>query len=219
VVVGADRLAAFVTARVVANSMTTSAEQNGVTLTDARVAVHGFPFVTQLLSREMSHVTGTLAEAQMGGYRVRDVELEAWGLSPNSPWHARHIEVSTLLPYSTFENVIAEQIGASVTLGYSRTVPGSAYIATEIFGLQIGVDLEPVVTSPTRLGVRIRGVTVGGLSVHVDALPFGLADRIGAISLPLSLPSGVSFYRVIATTAGFRLTAQANDVSLATLFQ
>ncbi|ACZ29127.1 hypothetical protein Xcel_0086 [Xylanimonas cellulosilytica DSM 15894] len=211
--VGADRGAAWATSE----SVTAAVERGGTDVVDADVQIHGFPFLTQLAAGSLERVTASLERGSFGGYGVSDVSIDARGVRPRSPWTTRQASADGVVAFDTIAAVMSERLGTDVTMGPAPGDPGAITLGTSVTVLGAAVDVSAVVLPDVvdgELAVQVRGVSVGGADVAVDALPGGLGDRLSGLRIPLDLPDGITLVGARGETDGVRLTIDARDVAL-----
>lgn len=213
---GVDRAAAWAVGR----GVTTAVERGGSDVSGAEVTIHGFPFVTQLTDGSLDRVTATLGAGSFGGYAVSDVSVEARDVEPRSPWRTGRATADGVVAFDTLGAAVTEQLGAEVTVGPAPAEPGAVTLAMPLTVLGSAVDVAAVVLPDVvdgALAAQVRAVTLGGVTVDVDTLPGGLADRLAGLRIPLRLPDGVTLVRARGEPDGLRLTLEGRDVALASL--
>lgn len=185
---------------------------------EPEVDVHGWPFVTQLISGDFQEVqvtsgrAGTAEGLQVDSVdaRLREVSLPLGELISGTPAvEVGSVTVTGVVPYSTVSRVLAGQLGSgfsdldvthrsgdTVTLGGSyRGLPVEVPVRVRLNGTQVvfAVPEDAAASSPALAAVA-RLVSV---RVAVPVLPYGIRVR----SLEV-------------TDGGLRLGASATDVRL-----
>jgi len=215
--VGLDRVAVWVASRVVTGAITSAAADEGAHLDGASLTIHGFPFLTQVAGGQLNQVTATLDAGDFGGFRVADVQIDVRGVSPRDPHLAESAQVRLLVPFGSFESLIADQVGANVQIS-GGDQPGTATIATTLFGLNVGGVVTPLVIGPSTIGLTIESFTLAGLTVRANSLPFGIGDLFTNLTIPLDFPDGLYVVTVNATENGLSLAAEGHRIELLNLF-
>jgi hypothetical protein len=195
-------------------------EHGGSGVSGAEVTIHGFPFLTQLARGSLARVTATLDSGSFGGYAVSDVRVAARDVDPRSPWHAGHATADGVVAFDTVGAAVGEQLGTRVTVGPAPADPGAVTLAMPVTALGTSVDVVAVVLPDVvdgALAVQVTAVSLGGVTVDVSALPAGLADRLGALRVPLRMPDGVTLVAARGEPGGVRLVLDARDVALGSL--
>ncbi|MCL1899617.1 MAG: DUF2993 domain-containing protein [Promicromonosporaceae bacterium] len=214
-VVGADRLAAWWVGREMTNQLTSAARQHGGDLDGASVTIHGFPFLTQLLDGgDLDHVSARLAAGTFGGFQVRDVVVDARGLEPLDPFTVETANVTALLPFAAVEGLIAEQVGAAVSL--SDAGGGNLRLTTSLAGFDVGAIVAPT-ARPHAIDIAVVNFVIAGATVGADSLPPGVGGHFVGLSVPLQLPTGITLVAAGATPGGLSIAAQGRNIALANL--
>jgi hypothetical protein len=186
----------------------------------AQVTIHGFPFLTQLASGSINHVTGQIDSGRFGGYDVADVSIDAVDVDPQDPYVARSVRADGLLGLGPVQEAMSEAVGADVQVEQASddSTPGGALALTvPVGGLDLTATVTPTATDGSTLGIDVQEVALGGASVAVDALPGAVADVLTGIQVPLDLPEGVSLAGTSVEPGGLRIELDAVDFALAEL--
>lgn len=210
--VGADRLAAFGAARLVAAQVRTSA---GLASTPG-VDFAGFPFLTQVASGDYGHVVVTARQVASGPVRLAWIRADLFGVRfPPSHLVGGHLGSvpvsagtgSVLIGYADLA------AGAPAGARGLRFSPDGPYVrlsgAVRAGKATVDVDVDATVTARGRVitftpvdgTVRVGASTVprGPVSVDLGALPFGVQLTSAAVR-----PDGVRFS---ARSTGFVIGA------------
>lgn len=206
--VGADRVAHRVA--------TDEAEQQLVAegFTDPQVDVGGFPFLTQLLSRDFDSVDVESASVERDGLRAEDLTATGSQVSAPSggPVTARSLTGEATVTYAEvlrrvgLPGLALEQAGdRRVRLTRDVTVLGRTLSVTAVG--RVHAEGRRLRVEPTRYELADGG-TVGG---DLEAV---LADEF-AVTYPLrELPDGLSVERITAGRDGFVVRVTGEDVDL-----
>lgn len=187
----------------------TAFEQEADDVAGARVDITGFPFLTQLIGGELTHVTGSADTASFGGYAISDLRVEADGVGTSAPYPIASGTASGVLAASSLQDVIAEQAGLDVGVTASGDVLSLAF---DLLGAEITVDVTPRVAGPGELAVDVVAVRTGLGVVSVEDLPSGIAGALSDLRVPLDLPDGVTLDAVSVADGGVRVAVVGTDV-------
>lgn len=177
------------------------------------VDIKGFPFLTQLLSGTLDHVTATSAGATFEGVPVTDVAIDATRVNVRPPAgqqpSAGHATVVATIPTASLEKVVKDGTGLTVQLA----VDGSTVKASgNVFSLPMVLTLAPRVDSG-KLLVDAQDLTLGGRKITPESLPGAVRDQVKDIEIPLQgLPSGLALSRAEVVPSGLRVTADGTNV-------
>lgn len=175
------------------------------------VAIHGFPFLTQLLARSLDDVDAAAEGVTLEGVDATDVRLSARDVGLVAPYTVGDARLEATLPPASLERVLAERTGLDVTL----TVDGDALRASgDVLGLDLSAALVPRVEGGTLL-VDLVDVALGERTLDVSDLPGGLGDAASDIPVPVEgLPEGVVLTSAAIVPDGVRVSARGTDVVL-----
>ncbi|MDR2722185.1 MAG: DUF2993 domain-containing protein, partial [Cellulomonadaceae bacterium] len=172
--VGTDRAAAWF----VGNSVESAVTLGGSDVQGARVDIHGFPFVTQLLRRDLNHVTLSLDSGAFGSYEFHNLTIDLHGLTPHPPWQAQQVEADTVVSYATVGQLLSQQLDREVDVAVAEE-PGAVRASTEFVVLGAAVPVEvvfvPAIDAPRTVTADIRTVSLAGMEMDVSALPGPIA--------------------------------------------
>lgn len=180
--------------------------QAGIEGLDApTVTIDGFPFLTQVLAGELSHVTVTAPTATIDGLRLEDIDVRLTGVSTDRPTTARTARLTARVPVADLDEVLV--------LPVDLTVDGDALVTSvTVLGLALDVFLDPR-PAGRAIEVDVTGLSLGGVSVSADELPTALRDQLQGLRVPIDgLPEGLELTDVTVAPDGVHLTAQGTDV-------
>lgn len=207
----ADRVALVLAEREVATRLTGYVDVAG----EPEVSIAGFPFLTQVVSREVDDVRATAPSAAAGGVRLDDVEVRARGVSLTRPPTARELELTGTLPQAALQELLdARGLDLTVTTG-----PDGLRLGTELLGQNLQVLTTPVVTGTgTGTGLQLRTVslTLGGARVDAASLAALLGDDLLTFDVALpELPLGLTLAAASPQDDGVRLALTGEQAVLA----
>ena len=203
-----DRGAAWAAGRV-ASSRADAAGAAG-----ADVRVRGFPFLTQLLRRDVQRLTLTARSVTRGGVGVQDVSGELRDVRPTS-WtavRAGSVAVRATVPFAELERRAGLRAGSlsgaggtTLQVRLSTSVLGRSERAVVTAGVSLHGD--DVVVTP-------RSLALGGLPGDASLLSL-VRDRLTVRVRVPALPRGVRLTGLAVLPAGVRVDAAGTDVVLA----
>lgn len=212
-VVAGDRIAA----KVAADQAEKRLVREG--FTDPSVGVHGFPFVTQLLSRDFDEVT--LQAASLRRATSRGVTAQADSVTAtmrgvtapsNADVHVRTAVVSGTIRY----DVIEAAVGLS-SFQLSKGSGDEVRVRREVRVLAKNYTVAGrgrIEAQGTRLRIVPTNVVVEGSGPVDDAVTRLLGDRLTVSYRIPNLPEGVRVDKVTAVAEGLRVDASGRDVVL-----
>ncbi len=203
--VAADRVAVGVAERRAVTEVGSDARVVGT----PEVHIHGFPFLTQLVGRSLSDVSGSVDGLTLTDLSLTDVTVDAHGVALASPVTAAEIHVVGTVPVGSLERLVRDQLDLEVTL---TTVDGELVVAGQVIGLPVAARLVPRVEDGA-IRADVSAVELDGLTIDPAMLPGDLAGRLSALSVPVDgLPAGLSLTGASVVDGGVRLSAAGTDV-------
>lgn len=221
----ADRVAAWVAQRAVAEHVATELASYQVNSQPPEVTVGGWPFLTQVAAGRFSSVTLRLRDVGSGGLQLPLVELVASGVTADA---------STLLEQQG--TIQADRVDGSATIGYASVTALTEFPELE---LSAGTDGQLRVRLPTTMAgqpVTVTGSAVAEVAdgvIRIQAGELGvegqdepppgappvLADVAQRLSVEVPLPPlpyGLTVESVRAESSGLVVSVRAANVPLAT---
>lgn len=225
VFVVADRVAADVAERAIANQVRQEMAKQEIRSSSPEVGVGGFPFLTQVFAGRYESISILLRDVQgpAQGRTVRVPELEV---------QARNVTATIQTLRSGQGEVVAESVTGTATISYGTV---AAFIDQEGLTL-VERDGKLAVTAPldvlgqrvtvrgtadltiddNQVAIRFAELTADGLPANptAQALVNAYAQQI-SVRVPLpTLPYGLEIQEVRALPEGLAVTASAQDVPL-----
>ena len=204
--------------RVAAKFATDEAQRRLVAagLTSPRVDVHGFPFLTQALTRHFDDIEVTATSAEVGTGRADDISGTAQDVEvPSSgPATAGRLNATGTIAYAEVLQQV-DQPGlrlsnagnGQVELRRDVSVLGLTYSA--VARGRVEPQGDRLLVTPT--SVELAGG--GAIDARISSL---IKDRF-AISYPIrGLPDGVQIDRITPSSDGFVVDVSGRDVRLVT---
>lgn len=181
------------------------------------VTVRGFPFLTQVLRRELSRVDVDAAGVTIEDTQNLDVELTLRHvrLLDGYRGRARELDGSVLVPYDELARVVRETGGIGITLGYGGT-PDTIALRASVAGPAGDVDVVAfgaLRLSGSRLTMRPTRFEVNG--EPADPIVAQLARHQLELDVRIPrIPGTISFESLHATEAGLRIGIAGRNVSV-----
>jgi hypothetical protein len=224
VLVVADRVAAWVAGRTVADQVATELASHQVDSAPPEVSFHRVPFLTQVAAGRYESVTLRLREVGSSGVKLSLVELNATGVTASA---------TTLIEREG--PIEAERVTGTATVGYASVtdlagMDGLSLSADGDGGVRVRLPADLLGVEATLAGTAEVTVDGGVISLRVTELaveePSGLPGDAGplldeiaqrlSVDVPLPpLPYGLSVESVRAAPSGLAVTVTATDVPLA----
>ena len=172
--------------------------------------VEGRPFLLQVATGRLDHVTVTAAHLSLDGTDVTDAHMDAAGVTIRSPYTARDVTATGTVPTAAIQQRLTAK-GLEVTVavaGHDLRASGT------VLGLPWSVMLTPVAAGD-RVTVDPTSADVAGVQVAADALPASVKDVIAGVDVPVSgLPQGLAITGAQVVAAGVEVTMTGRDVVL-----
>jgi hypothetical protein len=201
-------------ARVVAqNVMATKIEQQGLSSKPA-VSISGFPFLTQVASKNFQQVTITATNLSAGPVTVTSVSATAHGIRLNSyafnSGTISQLSGTAFISFSSLGNALTQQVGPLGSL-----LNGAGLNLTQAGPGEVKATIDLVVTSGSATW-RISRLSGNRLNVHLvgsSGLPSSLLSSIQDVTLQLpKLPLGLTIDSIDVTPQGVTGRVSGHDV-------
>jgi hypothetical protein len=188
-------------------------EQQGLT-SKPDVTIDGFPFLTQVASKDLRRVTVTASNVAAGPVTITTINATASGIRPSSYAFSSgtisSLSGTALISFASLANTLATQFG---TLG--SLLKGAGLQLTYGGPDEVRATLNLLVTSGSatwrvsRLSGNALTVTLAGSS----GLPTTVVDSIQSLTLQLpKLPLGLAISSVSVTPSGVVGDVRGRDV-------
>jgi len=181
------------------------------------VTVHGFPFLTQVLRRELTSVNVEATGVAIGDTENLDVDLSLRDvrLLDGYRGRAQELDGTVLVPYDELARLVRETSAVDVNLGYGGA-PDTIAIRTSIAGPAGPLDVVAfggLRLSESRLTLRPMRFEVNG--EPADPIVAGLARDQLALNVRIPrIPGMVSLESLHATEAGVQIGISGQNVSV-----
>lgn len=193
---------------------------------DPRVAIHGFPFVTQLPGGVLDHVTVRSERVAVRGFDLGEVRLELYDVEwRGARHHVRHLQVVGTLDVAGIAAALQRQGVPVANLAvHGPRSPGQAGTVSfdrTYLGIRATIELAVQYDGAARqLVLHPVGASVAGLSVGIDALPAPIRSAIDSYRLDVGgfgvtdLPYVSQLDAVRVTDAGLEVSGHGDGVDL-----
>jgi LmeA-like phospholipid-binding len=201
-------------ARVEAESVVASKiEQQGLT-SKPQVDIHGFPFLTQLASKDFRQVTITAHNVTDGSVTITAINANASDIRLNSYAFSSgtigSVSGTALISFDSLGNAITSQVGALGSLLHGAGLKLSDAGPDEV---RATVNLVVTSGSATWRVTRLSGNSLGIQLVGSSGLPQSLLSSIESRTVQLpKLPLGLMINSIAVTPSGVVGTVSARDV-------
>jgi hypothetical protein len=212
VLVAADFIARAVAESVAAGEIKSQAKLSS----KPAVSIEGFPFLTQLASRDFSRVKIRISDLKEGPVSFTTVDATATGVKPNSFAFKRltisHLFGTALIDFASLGNTLTSEIGP---LG--KLLNGAGLDLSAAGPEEVKASLNLIVTTGSATW-RITRVSSSELNVRLVAssgLPSGLLGSIQNVNIHIpNLPLGLTIDSIRVTSAGVVGTISGSHVVL-----
>jgi hypothetical protein len=192
--VGADRVAAAVAENEMASQVQTSMHLSG----QPNVNIQGFPFLTQLIGRDLHTVVITGSNLKDGQLDLTNINVTAHGLHIHGLKSASIDRLGGTVTITLASIANAANLPAQVTL--RPTGPHTVQATVGALGLSATVTAEVTESAGNQIHVHV---------LNGSGLPFPTDFDV---PIP-SLPQGVSINSVIVTSAGVQVAFSGTNTS------
>lgn len=195
------------------NVVASKIEQQGLN-TKPDVTIHGFPFLTQLASKDFRQVTIKADNVTDGPVTITSINATASGIRVNSYAFSSgtigSLSGTALISFAALGNTITKQVGELGAL-----LHGAGLKLTEAGPDEVRATVNLVVTSGSATW-RVTRLSGDALSVHLvgsSGLPTSLLGYIQNLTVQLpKLPLGLTVDSVSVTPSGVVGALSAHDV-------
>jgi hypothetical protein len=202
-------------ARAVAESVMASKIQQQGLPSKPSVSIGGFPFLTQVASRDFSHVTISAASVPAGPVTISTINATATGIRLSSYAFSSgtigNLSGTALINFSSLADTLTTQFGPLGSI-----LNGAGLNLTDAGPNEVRATLDLLVTSGSAVW-RVTRVSGNTLNIHLvssNDLPSSLLGSIQDLNLQIpKLPLGLTIDSVSVTPSGVVGRVSGHDVS------
>lgn len=154
------------------------------------IAIDGFPFLTQVASKDFSHVTVDIHGLNQTGVPITDLHVDLYGVHVNSSYNggtADTMNATAQLSYADISSEVTKEAGigqVTVSEGTGGQLKASYSIVGVTVSASVAVSLQPdnnikltsgaVQTPLSGLGISIPNTSGFTVTFPLGTLPFGI---------------------------------------------
>jgi hypothetical protein len=212
VLVGLLIAADFGAKAIAENQVASQIQKQGVSQKPS-VSIAGFPFLTQVISRDISSMRISWVDLPEGPVTFKSINAVLNGVHINSSFNGATVSQLTgtaLITFGALSNAVSSQVGALGALG------GAGLTLTDAGPNEIKASLDLVITSASATWrvTRLSGNRLNIQLVASDGLPSQLLDSVRNITIPLSgIPLHLQIQSVSITPNGVVGTLTGQNVT------
>jgi LmeA-like phospholipid-binding len=178
------------------------------------VSIEGFPFLTQVISRDFSDIKISSSNITEGPLQIASVNATMSGVHVSTSFKSGHIDhlIGTIdVTFTALANAMTSQAG-----GLASALGGQGLTLSQAGPNEVKTSFDLVVVSGTAIW-RVTRTGHNNINVHLVSttgdLPSGLLGSIGDINLPLpALPVGLTIQSISVTPNGLVGTVTGHNV-------
>jgi hypothetical protein len=178
------------------------------------VSVKGFPFLTQVATRDLKDIEISSNRVKAGPVVIKSLDADMKNTKVDSSFSGGtvgHLDGSGLISFGGLSNTIGNLAGGgplTSLLGSGLTLSSAGH--NEI---KAKVDLAVISGSAVLKVVRVSGTKLKVQLVSSHGLPSELTDELKNLTVPIpSLPLGLKIQSVSVTSAGISIHVIGNNV-------
>ena len=177
------------------------------------VSIEGFPFLTQVISRDFKDVTISSSNITEGPLLIQSINATMNGVHVNSSFNGGSVDSlnGTLsVTFAALANAMTSEAGGLGSLG------GAGLTLSQAGNDEVKATLNLVITSGTAVW-RVTRTASGDISIQLvssSGLTSSLLSGLGNITIPLPhLPLGLTIQSINVTSSGLVGTVTGHNVS------
>jgi LmeA-like phospholipid-binding len=205
--VAADR----VTAAVTESRLAAKIQQSQHLSKKPSVSIDGFPFLTQVISRNFGHATVDISDLDAQGVLISHIHADLRGVHVSSGYDRATVDSLTstaTLTYAEVSTTLTKDAGigqVQVSQGGATNQVKAAY---RLLGIDVSADVDVSVHSGNILEFR-------AVKLHTPAGSVGLDANLFDVKVPISgLPFGMQLSGLQVTSTGVDIAATGKNVLL-----
>lgn len=194
------------------NEVATQIQKQGISQKPS-VSIAGFPFLTQVISRDVNSMQISWHDLQEGPVTFKSINAVLNGVHINSSFNGATVSQLTgtaVITFGALSDAVSSQVGALGALG------GAGLTLTDAGPDEIKASLDLVITSASATWrvSRLSGNRISIQLVDSNGLPSQLLDSVRNITIPLSgIPLHLQVQRVRITPNGVVGTLTGQNVT------
>ncbi len=212
VLVGLLVAADFGAKAIAENEVATQIQKQGISQKPA-VSIAGFPFLTQVISRDVNSMQISWHDLQEGPVTFKSINAVLNGVHINSSFNGAtvsHLTGTAVITFGALSNAVSSQVGGLGAVG------GAGLTLTDAGPNEITANLDLVITSASATWrvTRLSGNRLNIQLVDSNGLPSQLLDSVRNITIPLSgIPLHLQVQSVSITANGVVGTLTGQNVT------
>ena len=212
VLVGLLVAADFGAKAIAENEVATEIQKQGISQKPS-VSIAGFPFLTQVISRDINRMQISWHDLQEGPVTFKSINAVLNGVHINSSFNGATVSQLTgtaVITFGALSNAVSSQVGALGALG------GAGLTLTDAGPDEIKASLDLVITSASATWrvSRLSGNRISIQLIDSSGLPSQLLGSVRNITIPLSgIPLHLQVQSVSITPNGVVGTLTGQNVT------
>jgi hypothetical protein len=204
IVVALDRIGVVVAE----SEMASKIQQEQKLAQKPTVSISGFPFLTQVASRDFSHVTVDIHGITASGFTISDLHADLTGVHVSSSFNSAKVDTlkaTAALNYTDLDAALAKQID----VGSVKVTPGTGNelnATYDLLGVSVTASITPLLLTGNVLELKAGGIS-GPLGISVSD-GFDYKYSLG------SLPFGIQLTSLDVTSTEVAVSATGHNVPL-----
>lgn len=205
--VGADRVAASITEDRLAAKIQSSQHLSQ----KPSVSIGGFPFLTQVASRNFGHATVDIADFTSGGVPIAHIRADLTGVHVSSGYNSATVDTlvgTATLDYSAVSQVLSRDISQIGQVNLRQGTGNQVKASYSVLGVTISADVAVNLLSGNTLEFKTTKVNtpLSGLGISTSGFD---------VKVPLNgLPFGMRLSSLNVTSTGVDISATGTNVPL-----
>jgi len=179
------------------------------------VTVHGFPFLTQVISRHFQDVQISSKPVREGPVVIQSINANMSDVRMNSGYSAGtvgHLSGHGVITFGSLSNALGSVVGGDLSSLIGNT--GLTLKPAGKHEVKASIDVLVASGSATWRITRVNGREINVRLVSSNGLPAQLLDSVRNITVPVpQLPLGMKIQSVIVTPSGISIRVTGNNVA------